>query len=80
MQWGEFHNLILWPSLSEEAFVALTELIDEKVVVMKATSIFNYFVDGTTLRLPLAGGIKHYKKERWVPVAFSVGRKKSRVA
>jgi len=74
MRAGEFENLILWNGMSEEAVEAFIELIEDKKIIVHATSPMIYMFDGCTLGLPVAKKAKSYKNPRWYPVCFGIAK------
>lgn len=66
-------NLVLWPSISEEAAAALTLMIAAGECHMIPASIFSYLADGKIPTLPIAKRRVVYKRPHWLPVALARG-------
>jgi hypothetical protein len=64
-------NIVLWPCLSREAFDALKELQDQKLIVADPTSTLTYFIDGMVPNLPIVKAKRRYKKPHWAPVVLN---------
>lgn len=74
-----YENVILWPSLSEQALIALIDLLKEERVFAHPSSLLIYAIDQMRPSFPIAKGFKHYKTTRWLPVVlctFPFQRKK----
>lgn len=73
---GEFNwcfkeNVFLWSHMSHEAVMTMRSLISSKEIVMKASVLLVYMIDGDSLALPVAKNLnRDYKTERWFPVVF----------
>ena len=62
-------NIVIWADMSDEAIIAVNELLAEGLVVMQPFSplwqgLMTYAFDGGTLSLPLARRMRRYKKPR----------------
>jgi hypothetical protein len=66
-------NVCIWPSLSQEAYDALSELLDEDAIYGKQTVALTYFIDSCVPKLPVARRDGKYKTPHWWPVVFNVG-------
>jgi len=66
----DFPNVVVWPSLSEQAVQALVDLLRSQQIVFTPASILTYHIDGLRPSLPIATGPKHYKSPRWLPVCI----------
>ena len=64
-------NIILWDGISKEFLHSLEELMKEKRIYLKSTTILVYMADGAMLRLPIANSLRKYKNPRWLPVVFN---------
>lgn len=64
-------NYILWDGMSEEAGLALEELLNENKIKVDGASRWTYLMDGKSLRLPIAKQCRKYKTPRWVPVVLN---------
>lgn len=70
---GEFEHIVLWADVTELASQALRELQAEEKIHCILTHPFTYYIDGASLRLPIAKRPHHYKKDHWLPVVFNLG-------
>ncbi|MCP5537242.1 MAG: hypothetical protein H7A51_13560 [Akkermansiaceae bacterium] len=69
---GDDPNIILWHSLSKDAYEALTALLYAGEIFVHPTNSLLYTIDGGTIDLPVikrppSGG---YKTPHWYPVTF----------
>jgi hypothetical protein len=71
---GRDENMVLWPSLSEEAASAMTELWNDGEIHPVPTTSLVYLMDGVALSLPVAKSARKYKRPHWVPVVWNPGR------
>lgn len=70
---GSVGNVIFWHSLQEALVRGLVELIEEGRVVAKPSSQLVYFVDGLSLRLPIARpGRRSYRSLHWLPIVLNL--------
>lgn len=64
-------NFILWDGMSEEAGLALDDLLKEKKIKIDEATALTYLMDGKSLKLPIAKQCRKYKTPRWLPVVFN---------
>lgn len=65
-------NIWMWFTCSNEAVDALSELVKERKIFLKATSFWVYLVDGCVPGIPMAKQSRKYKKERWLPTVLNI--------
>lgn len=65
---GKKTNIIMMSNISQECIDSFMELIDNKVIKIKATSLMVAMLDGKTLSLPIAKSVRVYKTPRWIPI------------
>jgi hypothetical protein len=70
-------NIILWPSVSEEALQAISELLEEGRIKASSTNVMVYMCDGLMPSLPIAKRVPKdgYKDPHWWPVVFNPAKK-----
>jgi len=67
-------NWIIWAGLSQEAYDAIKDLIDDKLIEQKVCDPMIYICDGGWVNLPLVKSNRAYKKPRWLPVVYSLAK------
>ena len=71
--WGHAeYNVRYWCGLSREAADAFAELLSEGLIELRPTSVLVYAIDGQILNMPIAKGMKRYKKPRWLPLVMNL--------
>lgn len=67
---GTYQNIMLWDRVSQNYAQALESLQRQKKIEYKAsaTALQSYYIDGITLKMPLANNFRHYKTLHWLPV------------
>ena len=72
MVWEIAPGVVLWAGMSEEFANLVMGLIEKKRIFLHPTIPLTYFVDGCTLRLPVAKRPPKdgYKKDHWLPVCL----------
>lgn len=67
-------NIGLWFNCSEEAIDALNVLKKENIIEYRAVSPKEYFLLGFKPPIKSAVSVRHYKEQRWYPVAVVPGK------
>ncbi|MEY2493518.1 MAG: hypothetical protein QOJ45_10 [Verrucomicrobiota bacterium] len=72
-------NLILWPGISQDAIVALHQLLhDGAIHLHQPFAMLSYVVDGLIPNYPVAKRVQPYKAPHWLPVVVLKNRPKFR--
>ena len=74
LMFSKLGNVMLWGNLSEEFCDAYDTMIHDGEMHMVPASLMVYLVDGAGYKLPIAKGLRKYKKKHWLPVTFRPGR------
>ena len=67
-------GILLWGGISNEFLDAFDKLRADKIITMNSASVLVYAIDGQMPALPVAKHARHYKKEHWMPVVFSLDK------
>jgi hypothetical protein len=65
-------NLIVWVDLTEEASMAMAQLIQEDRIDLRATDVLTYAIDGHLLDLPIAHEVRDYDTPHWMPATLDL--------
>lgn len=68
--WELDNNLVVWSGMSLELCSLLVALRDAKRLFVWPCNTFCYFVDGGSLRLPIAKSTRKYKNPHWLVCCF----------
>ncbi|GKT26747.1 hypothetical protein [Acidovorax sp. SUPP3334] len=68
----EIPSIVYWSGLSDEAYEAIAELLNEKRVFHNASTPQQYLRAGGGLTIPIVKSNKITKELRWLPVVLSV--------
>lgn len=67
---SEYPNIIVWYGMDKEFNEAIRELLNEKKLFLRPTSIMTYLADNGILDLPIAKKLYNYKKPHWLPMCL----------
>lgn len=69
------NNIVLWPSCSHEAVIAVEELLRDEEIIAICCDIATYVYEPVAIPdLPVALKLGIYESPVWLPVYFVVGR------
>lgn len=68
---SKYPSIIYWINWSEEAIAIFNDIKAEGNIMIKVCDPIIYIIDGKAPNMEVVTEMKNYKKERWLPVAFS---------
>lgn len=71
---SECNNLWFWTGWNKPAVRLVVELLHSHMIEMRQVSPNVYYIDGITLKVPVANRQRFYKTPHWLPVAFTSKR------
>lgn len=66
----EYPHLIIWAGWNEEAVDLVADVLKQEAICLQTTHNLTYLIDGGGLSVPIAKGIKNYKKDHWLPMVL----------
>jgi hypothetical protein len=63
-------HLIIWAGWNEKAVKTLEEIMLENDICLQTTHKLVYLIDGGGVNIPIAKGIKTYKRDHWLPMVL----------
>lgn len=68
-------HLIIWAGWNEDAVEIVAGVLREEAICLQTTHNLTYLIDGGGLDLPIAKGIKKYKRDHWLPMVLRTEEK-----